>query len=412
MKFPVFLFALVLSIATQRNRHCLADEAESFCDENGVCVDPQGAFDYDDDGLDEDTYEEGEEGDDLEQQYDDTECVDVAEDCQERKLQHECILDYPTMAEECSATCLFCTTTDENPTQVSNIYSDFPQFLYNDNAIRQIVARTDRYVYDRIYSSEEIEDEIKLNCRNKDAQCSYWARDGRCRSNSDMMRRRCPAACLACDANLAESVRCAFGPNEEIIWKAGDLNAMFTHLTTWTEFNEYDIEVISRPISQPNPKFQETSGPWIVTLDSFLSDEACQALLELAETFDYQVQRNINNEEETERLLEAYQCVDECGELDVVKQMEETLDSLVKIPRFHYEPVEFTKYKVDGFWGLHSDYLPTEFSAPQGPRSLTVVVFLNDMPQSDDVEIDDDEDPNGGIYFESIDRVSTEQKFE
>ena len=346
--------------------------------------------------------EEEEEEEDGEEEGEEEECFDVADDCDSRALHDGCILNFATMSEECEMTCKLCTR-DYNLLHVSNVYSLAPQLLYDDESVAQFVTEIDEYVYDTIYRGEH-PDNIKLHCKNKDPQCSYWAHSGDCGRNAEFMTERCPAACMDCESGLSYSVRCSFDPQTPGIWRAGDLNAMFVRLSNSPEAVEYNPLVISRPIFDPNPKFDEKDGPWIVLLDNFLSEDETETLLELVEDIDYE---SVMEENES---FDVWFCDDECRESEIVATVEERLESLIGVPAQHSELFTFFKYDEGSFQGLKSDFEPTELSFAQGPRILTVTIFLNDIPQqADDME---NEKPNGGLYFESTNSVSSVARVE
>mmetsp|Transcript_7145 Transcript_7145/g.13658 ORF Transcript_7145/g.13658 Transcript_7145/m.13658 type:complete len:452 (+) Transcript_7145:77-1432(+) len=322
-------------------------------------------------------------------------CFDVADDCDSRAMNDSCILNFATMSEECEMTCKLCAR-NYNMLHISNAYSLVPQLLYSDESLEEFVTKIDQYVYETIYRGNH-PDNVKLHCKNKDPQCSYWARDGDCERYPEFMADRCPAACMVCESGPSYSARCPFDPQPPGIWKAGDLNAMFTHLVTSPETAEYSPTVISRPISNPNPKFHRKDGPWIVLLDKFLSEDETEALLELVESTDYESVMDEND------LFDVLFCDDECSESEIVTAVEKRLEFLTGVPAHHNEVFTFFKYSKGSFHGLKSDYEPRELSFAQGPRILTVTIFLNDIPQhEDDVH---NENPNGGLYFESTESL-------
>ena len=177
---------------------------------------------------------------------------------------------------------------------------------------------------------------------------------------------------------------------------------MFAHLVTSPEYAQFSPEIISRPIANPNPKFNEVDGPWIVVLNDFLSEEECEILMELADEEEYEpIEGYQDDEEEIYQSFGRRLCKGECSDADVVATIEERLEYITGVPRHHSELFEFVQYGEGDMLGVHSDYIAGEYSRMQGPRIFTVIVFLNSIPQSED----EDADYNGGIEFPFIDTV-------
>ena len=398
-------------------------EEEGVCvhgsTEDGECINPQAESNLDkhDDDQNE-VQEQGEDNDEGsvdeetspdavpnedggEEQEEEGECYDLSDDCEERALNDGCILDFESMAHDCEMTCSLCTL-EQDPSKITNMYSLVPQLLYNDETLAEYASHVDEYVYESIFMREDVPESIKLGCKNKDPQCLFWAHSGECDRNKDFMLDRCLAACMDCENEESYAVRCPFSPHEPVIWEIGDMHQMFTHLVTSPEHYEYSPEVVSRPISKPNPKFDERNGPWVVILDEFLSEEECDALLSLSEEGNFEIIDGIIEGTESEQYYKSRKCTDECLDAEIVGHVEEILQYMTGVPQSHIEAFEFLKFEEGAFQGLHSDFLPKELSLAQGPRILSFLVFLNDVPQVEG----DEENPNGGIYFDEIDVVS------
>ena len=386
--FKMKLFGLIFSIlCLSRNvSKVRADGGDDCSPGDQTCMWGKEKIEEEAEYNDDDTSEEEDEGET---------CFNVADDCESRALDDGCILNFANMSDECELTCNFCAR-DYTMLHISNAYSLTPQLLYEDKSLEEFVTKIDEYVYETIYRGV-YPDHVKLHCKNKDPQCSYWAHDGECERNPEFMAERCPAACMDCESSY--SARCPFDLETPGIWKAGDLNAMFTHIANSPETAVYNPTVISRPISNPSPKFYKADGPWIVLLEEFLSEEETEAILEIVEDTEYESVTEEND------LYDMLFCDDMCSESEIVTSVEERLASLTGVPAQHNEVFTFFKYGEGSFHGLKSDYEPMELSFAQGPRILTVTIFLNDIPQQEDDV--DNENRNGGLYFEPIESVST-----
>ena len=425
--------AIVTATAEQEGvcAHGSSNEGGECIDETDVAHDNASEITEgdDEDGAEEDEFEQEEEEEEHgkedeehfdeeeydgegegqgEEEYDEgtgeeEECRNVADDCFSRSLNDGCILDFENMVEDCRLTCYFCAP-EYTLERISNIYSLVPQQLYNSQVLADYVDMVDEYMYWTIYESD-LPDNIKISCKNKDSQCTHWAQGGECDMNIQFMLDRCPAACMACESGQSYETRCPFDQNTPVVWQPGDVNEMFTRLVTLPMYYEYSTQIVSRPIANPNPKFHEFDGPWIVVLDNFLSEEDCDTLVNLAQEGDFDKVFGPEEESEVQRLFSVRVCQDECADSGIVGYIEEQIEHLMGVPPQHAELIEFIKYEEGDFYDVHSDYLPLEYSRAQGPRIFSVIVFLNDVSPAEGEG--DDINFNGGIEFPYIDTVST-----
>ena len=328
------LWLLLLLAVTSLSKFCLVVRAagdlggevcEHGTNDDGECIivpeDP--SVESTDMGEEEEAQDYKGEEEDEEEYFEEEEdyCHNVAEDCFSQSLDDGCILNFESMVEDCQLTCYFCSP-EENLDHVSNVYSHVPQQLYNDPSLAEFVARVDEYMYEKIYRSN-LPDNVKLSCKNKDSQCSYWAHTGQCGANKEFMLDRCPAACMECESGLTYATRCPFDENDAVIWEGGDMHQMFTHLVTSREHSQFSPEILSRPIANPNPKFHERDGPWIVVLEDFLSEDQCDTLMKLAEQAEFEKLEGTEEESEVERSFSFRTCGDDCFDAEIMEQIEE-----------------------------------------------------------------------------------------
>lgn len=57
-----------------------------------------------------------------------------------------------------------------------------------------------------------------------------------------------------------------------------------------------------------------------------------------------------------------------------------TVENITGIPDSHSEYWQFLKYEVGQFYGEHHDFIEFHNQRYQGPRILTVFLYLNDVP--------------------------------
>jgi prolyl 4-hydroxylase len=120
------------------------------------------------------------------------------------------------------------------------------------------------------------------NCQNKEANCALWKVLGECDANPQYMKLSCAPICQTCDL-LDLEVRCPLDPNAPNAWGPGDVNNFFVNITTLPKFHRYDPKVISRPALADGDDAEKADykiGPWVVTLDGFITDEEADRLIE------------------------------------------------------------------------------------------------------------------------------------
>lgn len=382
---------------------CIQSDADGTCIQTQPAAEsaetPPATVDVEDfeDFEDEESYEDEDEDEEDDDGEEDEECEDYAEDCEARAQNNGCILEFLTMAYDCPRTCKLCHD-EPGLERRYNLYSDVPQILHNDPELVEYADKVDEYIYETIYSSK-LPDNIKLNCRNKEAQCTFFAHGGECSLNEEAMIAKCAAACMKCESGLEYSIRCPNDPNEPVAWESGDLNQMFANMVTQPTFSQYNPLIVSRPIANPNPKFEERNGPWIVVLNNFLSDQECEALIQLVEEQELErVEGDVDEEGVGHSFLQG-DCDDECSQAEIVKRVERRVEHATGIPSVNVETFELMKFEEGDSSSSHSDYLAEEYMLSQGPRILSIVLFLDGLPQGNEDE------SNGGISFDSLDVV-------
>lgn len=157
--------------------------------------------------------------------------------------------------------------------------------------VQEVLQKTYEYMTETVYARTEYED-VYSECENRHASCSYWAAIGECDATEAFMHLVCAPACHTCD-QLDFWTRCSF--DEETMphsfSAAGELNAMFQRIVDdplWAE--QYGpVNVLSSPAT--------TDGPWILTLDHFLSDEECDRFIEIGMDEGFEQSLDIGEEE-------------------------------------------------------------------------------------------------------------------
>jgi prolyl 4-hydroxylase len=72
-------------------------------------------------------------------------------------------------------------------------------------------------------------------------------------------------------------------------------------------------------------------------------------------------------------------CNNECWEDPVGQAVAYRLSNLTDIPDVHSEHIQLLKYEVGQFYGIHHDYIPTQYTRQSGVRILTAYLYLSDV---------------------------------
>jgi prolyl 4-hydroxylase len=135
---------------------------------------------------------------------------------------------------------------------------------------------------------EEKYKNIREDCKLRSENCAFWAATGQCEETRDYMITQCAPVCKTCEL-LDFEMRCPYDPDEETALKPGDLNKLFEKLIT---LKEYAPNILSMPNSTSPDVFD---GPWVVTLDNFLTEEECDRLIQLGNGEGYLESADVGN---------------------------------------------------------------------------------------------------------------------
>ena len=181
--------------------------------------------DYYDDDYNNDTQEEVVE-----------KCVDEEELCGFWADHGECDKNPGYMHNSCSKSCNTC------PIQLgSNSYGEDQdcQGQYKEELLSR-VEKMDKYMAEEVSKPEY--DKVRAECKNRHKLCVFWAYQGECDANPSFMLTNCAPACETCRL-IDFDYRCPTNPNAKESVKAGDLNKMFTRITTEMDH----VTIHSRP---------------------------------------------------------------------------------------------------------------------------------------------------------------------
>ena len=196
------------------------------------------------------------------------------------------------------------------------------------------------------------------------------------------MRVYCAPSCLTC-AHLSYHVRCPFDEDIPKIWEMpGDLNAFFERIVSNPYYQETfgPITIVSSPT--------KTNGPWIVTLDNFLTQSECSRLIEVGVQEGFRRSEDMgkatfygsrSSYKTDERTSTNAWCTEICHEDSIIRPVLDRIENLTDIPDTNHEWLQLLKYEPGQYYREHHDFAENEVDRPQGPRIVTVFLYLSDV---------------------------------
>ena len=187
---------------------------------------------------------------------------------------------------------------------------------------------------------------LKELCLNQHEECTTWAVAGECEVNPTYMKTNCAPACLSCDYLSVEN-RCPVDPDAPNAWdRPGDLDAMFTKLSSEPYLSEYSVEVLSSPTT--------TGGPWVITMEDVVSENEAKRLIELGYIEGYERSSDVgamkadgtfeSNVNEGRTSTNAW-CQNECYNDEMALAVANRLSNLTGINETNSEYLQLLRYE-------------------------------------------------------------------
>jgi prolyl 4-hydroxylase len=199
------------------------------------------------------------------------------------------------------------------------------------------------------------------------------------------MTIQCSPACMTCE-QLDFNVRCPFDKDAPTVWGAGGLNAMFEKIVASPANEQYNVTIHSSPASYKDHEGDD--GPWVITLDDFLSPAECEQLIQLGHDIEYTRSEDVGAKRfdgtydpivSKDRTSTTAWCVDDCFKDPVAIAVRERIEELTGIPDANSEYLQLLRYEVTQRYNVHHDYIPFHRERAQGVRILTVFLYLADV---------------------------------
>ena len=247
-------------------------------------------------------------------------------------------------------------------------------------------AKTKDYM-NKIVRVQERYEGVRDECQNKHADCTKWATRGECQANPNYMYKNCLPACRMCHYLIFDE-RCPYdGSDETNIWKEhNQVNQLFERITTEPYYvSKYTPTIHSQPTQE-----EGGGGPWLVSLENFLSTDECNRLIELGAQRGYEHSKDVGTQQadgtyssadNPDRTSSNAWCLDECFRDPVTQTVLQRIENLTDIPDQYSEYLQLLKYEEGQKYGVHHDFTHHSLDRAEGHRLLTVFLYLNDVQE-------------------------------
>jgi prolyl 4-hydroxylase len=299
------------------------------------------------------------------------------------------------------------TATDKMESQVSLSVTDdlgsdlgVPQVIDHTGivaadsaAIRDRIDRARIYIND-VVAVDKTYDKVRDICKNRSELCAFYAVKGQC-DVFPTMKIDCAPVCQSCE-QMDYDLRCKMDPDAVDALYPGDLDRLYESITTNPAFEQYGLQVLSRPSYAPGDTAETTTdyqlGPWIVVFDNAVTDEEADRFIELGYMVGYtQSATNAVGKQgkdgtftplgDAGRTSTTAWCFFDCAKDPTVRRVMNRIASIIGIVDTNFEPVQILRYEKDQFYKIHNDYVGDQKTRPPGVRLLTFYFYLSDVDE-------------------------------
>jgi len=329
------------------------------------------------------------------QQHESVPCEDTHELCKFWAEQDECVNNSNYMLVGCKKSCNACDASipgqqgassgAEMKVGLGSTYGEIQEVDgSHKEATIQKIAEMDKYMAEVVSTPEY--DSVRSQCTNRHSQCAFWAVLGECEANPSYMKLHCPPVCETCHL-LEFDVRCPKDDSLVDVFGPGDLNKMFERIVA----TEENVIVHSRPeYAEGDNKENATHnlGPWVITVDQFITDDETTRLIELGGHEGYERSTDVGKKlfdgsfdakESKTRTSQNAWCNNDCNKDPLAKSAIDSIERLTGVPEANSEYLQLLKYEKGQFYRRHHDYIDQTWDHPPGPRILTAFLYLNDV---------------------------------
>jgi prolyl 4-hydroxylase len=215
----------------------------------------------------------------------------------------------------------------------------------------------------------QLDESVRAECQNRNELCASWAVLGECEQNSGYMQKNCAPSCMTC--HLLDDLGPDCPPRDDSVKAAlypGDLNQMFRRIVHQAPGNRSDVSLYGESTisisnntpnytvhihSQPETELDESTPPWVITLDEFLTEEECSAMIQLG--YKYEYERSIEATDETyDHIQSDYRTSENawcssmrgCRNESIPARLHQRMADVLGIPPENSEDMQILKYEV------------------------------------------------------------------
>eukprot|EP00633_Aureoumbra_lagunensis_P004346 CAMPEP_0197316904 /NCGR_PEP_ID=MMETSP0891-20130614/44775_1 /TAXON_ID=44058 ORGANISM="Aureoumbra lagunensis, Strain CCMP1510" /NCGR_SAMPLE_ID=MMETSP0891 /ASSEMBLY_ACC=CAM_ASM_000534 /LENGTH=503 /DNA_ID=CAMNT_0042806615 /DNA_START=78 /DNA_END=1589 /DNA_ORIENTATION=+ len=261
---------------------------------------------------------------------------------------------------------------------------------------RPMVALTTKSV--EFFQGEACRDKENLNCARRAAA-------GECASSPGWMIMMCPKSCDSCHLRDPE-LRCARS-NLNMIQKPairpGDLDYAFRAVAGLAEpSNELaqilprlgQITVHSAPAGVNISTHAGHTGPWVLTIDNFLSKDEAQAIINaVSHSFSRSTDQGAVDKFGEQRKVvssgrtsENAWCNNRCEKTPETIAVMNRIAAVTGVPTENYESFQVLRYTKDQYYRTHHDMSYNDNNLASGPRIYTFFLYLSDVEEGGHTE--------------------------
>jgi len=263
--------------------------------------------------------------------------------------------------------------------------------------MKDVIDQMEEYMT-KIVMVEPKYERVRMTCKLRHSSCAYWKSIGECEKNVAYMRKNCAPVCEVCE-ELDYFHWCPLDESIPFAIQKQELHPMFERILTDPQFQKYEPRAVRKP---------DDDQPYIVVLDSFLSEEEADTLVQLGHDKGYVQSVDTGPAQgfgthgslvTNWRTSHTAWCdTQSCFNHDVPIAIANRVQELTGVPTENAEHLQILKYDTEQFYNYHHDCVPFHHQRQMGPRVLTFFLYLNTVEEG------------GGTQFPNADNLIIQPK--
>lgn len=195
--------------------------------------------------------------------------------------------------------------------------------------------------------------------------------------------------------------KCAFDPDGKDAIKAGGMDALFERIVRVAGESGWQPRVLSRPrkdvatSSDGGPAPMSSCdddvtnpcdaqiGPWVITLENFVTPEEVSSLLKWGSDMGYERSRAGGRTTDRRNSSHAW-CTRACYRDPAATSMRRRIAAATGIPEENYESFQLLKYAPGTYYMPHDDFVEGHAEKSHGTRLLTFLMYFNSVEMGGD----------------------------